>query len=67
MSARWYIVTRGRGSLVRGGPGGHEILLRVLSPGQVARGDATLCADSPLEVLAVPAVAGFEPRPNYSD
>jgi hypothetical protein len=57
--AHWYIVTRGRGSLVRGGPGGHDILLHVLSPGQVVRGDATLCADSALEVLAVPALAGL--------
>jgi len=56
-SGRWYIVTRGSGSLVRGGPGGHDILLRVLAPGQVVRGDGTLCADSTLEVLALPAVA----------
>lgn len=55
---RWYIVTRGTGSLIRGGPGGHDILLRVLSPGQVVRGDGTLCADSALEVLALPAVFG---------
>ncbi len=56
-SGQWFIVTRGRGSLVRGGPGGHEILLRVLSPGQVVRGDGTLCADTTLEVLALPELA----------
>ncbi len=54
---RWYIVTRGTGSLVRRGPGGHDILLRVLAPGQVVRGDGTLCADSTLEGLAIPAEA----------
>jgi hypothetical protein len=53
---RWYVVTRGTGTLSRIGPGGHEILLRVVSPGQVVRGDGTLSADSPLEVLALPAV-----------
>jgi hypothetical protein len=54
---RWYIVTNGTGSLIRTGPGEHEILLRVLRPGQVVKGDGTLCADSSLEVLAVPHVA----------
>jgi hypothetical protein len=29
-------------------------LLRVLSPGQVVRGAGTLCADSALEILALP-------------
>jgi hypothetical protein len=53
-----YIITGGTGSLIRGGPGGHDILLRVLSPGQVVRGDGTLCADSALEVLALPAMKG---------
>jgi len=51
---RCYIVTRGSGTLTREGPGGHEILLRVLAPGQVVRGAGTLCADSTLEVLALP-------------
>ena len=58
-SGRWYIVTRGTGSLIRVGPGGHEILLRLLSPGEVVHGDGTLCADSALEVLALPAVAAM--------
>jgi hypothetical protein len=56
-SDRCYIVTRGTGSLVRGGPGGHDILLRMLSPGQIVRGGGTLCAETTLEVLALPAGA----------
>src|SRR5262249_52846802 len=56
-SDRWYIVTNGTGSLIRTGPGEHEILLRVLQPGQVVKGDGTLCADSALEVLALPTIA----------
>jgi hypothetical protein len=56
-SDRWYIVTNGTGSLIRSGPGEHEILLRVLQPGQVVKGDGTLCADSSLEVLALPTIA----------
>jgi hypothetical protein len=51
---RWLIVTSGRGLLVRTGPGGHEILLGVLGPGQVVRDPGTVCADSPLELLALP-------------
>jgi hypothetical protein len=51
---RCYIVTRGTGSLTREGPGGHEILLRILSPGQVVRGSGTLHAQTSLEVLALP-------------
>jgi hypothetical protein len=54
---RLYIVTSGSGSLVRAGPGGHEILLRVLAPGTVIRDSGTLKADSALELLAVPAKA----------
>jgi CRP-like cAMP-binding protein len=53
-SERCYIVTRGTGMLTREGPGGHEILLRMLSPGQVVRGAGTLRADSSLEILALP-------------
>jgi hypothetical protein len=53
-SERCYIVTRGSGMLTRAGPGGHEILLRMLAPGQVVRGAGTLCADSTLEILALP-------------
>lgn len=53
-AARCYIVTRGTGTLTRDGPGGHEILLRILSPGQVVRGSGTLHADTSLEVLALP-------------
>ncbi len=34
---RLYIVTRGTGVLLREGPGGHEILLGVLAPGQIVK------------------------------
>jgi hypothetical protein len=51
---RCYVVTRGRGLLLRPGPGGHEILLRILSPGQVIREPGTLHAETTLEILALP-------------
>jgi hypothetical protein len=52
-----YIVTSGTGRLFREGPGGHEILLRVLGPGQVIRDGGTLLAETPLEMLVLPANA----------
>jgi hypothetical protein len=51
---RWLIVTSGTGLLLRMGPGGHEILLGVLGPGEVVRDPGTVCADTPLELLALP-------------
>jgi hypothetical protein len=51
---RCYVVTRGRGMLLRPGPGGHDILLRILSPGQVIRDRGTLHAETALELLALP-------------
>jgi hypothetical protein len=51
---RLYIVTGGSGVLLREGPGGHEILLRVLSPGEVVRDSGTVQAETTLELLAVP-------------
>jgi hypothetical protein len=54
---RVYIVTRGQGQLLREGPGGHEILLGVLSPGQVIREGGTLQAETALELLALPVAA----------
>jgi hypothetical protein len=57
-AARTYIVTRGRGLLLREGPGGHEILLRVLGPGAVIREEGTqMVAETTLELLALPAQA----------
>ncbi|HEV7662925.1 MAG TPA: cyclic nucleotide-binding domain-containing protein, partial [Chloroflexota bacterium] len=53
-AARLYIVTSGQGQLVREGPGGHEILLGVLGPGNVMRDGGTLVADTPVELLALP-------------
>jgi CRP-like cAMP-binding protein len=52
---RVYIVTRGTGQLLRDGPGGHDILLRVLMPGQILRDGGTLLAETTLEMLALPA------------
>jgi hypothetical protein len=52
-----YIVTRGRGLLLRDGPGGHDILLRVLAPGEVVCNEGTLVAETALEMLALPACA----------
>jgi hypothetical protein len=56
-ASRLYIVTRGRGLLFRDGPGGHEILLRVLAPGQIVSDDGTLLAETALEMLALPVGA----------
>jgi hypothetical protein len=54
---RLFIVTRGTGVLLREGPGGHDILLGVVSPGQVVTDEGTLCAETTLELLALPAEA----------
>jgi hypothetical protein len=51
---RCYVVTQGSGTLLRPGPGGHDILLRILSPGQVIREPGTVHAESALEILALP-------------
>jgi hypothetical protein len=54
-SDRLFIVRRGTGQIVRDGPGGHDILLRIVRQGAVVdeqRG--TLMAETPLDVLAVP-------------
>jgi hypothetical protein len=52
-----YIVTRGTGVLIREGPGGHDILLGVLAPGQIVKQVGTLQAETALELLALPAGA----------
>jgi len=58
-AARTYIVTRGRGLLLRDGPGGHEILLRVLGPGEVVKDEGTqMVAETTLELLALPGPVG---------
>lgn len=51
---QWFIVTHGMGALVRRGPGGHDILLRVLGPGTVVRDGGLIAADTTLELLALP-------------
>jgi hypothetical protein len=53
-AGRAYVVTRGTGMLVRPGPGDHDILLRVLVPGEVIRERGTLHAETTLELLALP-------------
>jgi hypothetical protein len=50
---RLYIVTRGKGVLFRDGPGGHEILLRILAPGEIVTRCGTLQAETALEMLVV--------------
>jgi hypothetical protein len=54
---RLYIVTRGTGVLIREGPGGHDILLGLLAPGQIVSANGTLEAETALELLALPAGA----------
>jgi hypothetical protein len=52
--AHVFIVTRGTGQLVRDGPGGHDILLRVVRQGAIVSGGDALMAETPLSVLALP-------------
>jgi len=52
---RVYIVTRGTGQVVRDGPGGHDILLRIVRAGAIVSDGDTLLAETPLEILALPA------------
>jgi|SRR5579864_2981445 len=54
-SDRVFIVTNGTGQVVRDGPGGHDILLRIVRQGSVVSDGDTLMAESPLDVLALPA------------
>jgi hypothetical protein len=53
---RLYIVKRGTGQVLRNGPGGHEILLRVVRPGAVVEGSGgdALIAETALELLTLP-------------
>ena len=41
----------------RDGPGGHEILLRVVNRGAVVPGGGTLMADTTLELVEIPGQA----------
>jgi hypothetical protein len=52
--SRVLIVTRGTGQVVRDGPGGHDILLRVVRQGAVVADGNTLMAETPLDVVALP-------------
>ena len=59
---RLYIVTSGTGQVLRDGPGGHDILLRIVRAGAVITDGDTLMADTPLDVLAIPAKASKRDR-----
>ena len=49
-----YCVTRGTAQLLRHGPGGHDILVRIVGPGAIVRDSAILVAQTRLELLAMP-------------
>jgi CRP-like cAMP-binding protein len=51
---RLYIVRRGTGHVLRNGPGGHDILLRVVRPGAIVNGGDALVAETNLDLLTVP-------------
>ena len=54
-AGRLFLVTRGTGQVVRDGPGGHDILLRIVRQGAVVSNGDTLMAETPLDILALPA------------
>ncbi len=61
---RVFIVTRGTGQVVRDGPGGHDILLRIVRQGAVVSDGDTLMAETPLNLLALPAKTRAVSRPD---
>jgi hypothetical protein len=48
------IVKHGTGQVVRDGPGGHDILLRIVGQGAIVADGDTLMADTPLHVVTLP-------------
>jgi hypothetical protein len=52
---RLFIVKRGTGQILREGPGGHDILLRVVREGAIVFDGERLMAETPLELLVLPA------------
>jgi hypothetical protein len=52
---RVYIIKHGTGQVLRDGPGGHDILLRVVREGAVVTDGDTLLAETQLDLLALPA------------
>jgi hypothetical protein len=52
-ASRVFIVRRGTGQVVRDGPGGHDILLRIVRQGAIVSEDGTLMAETPLDLLAL--------------
>ena len=51
---RVYIVTRGTAHVLRDGPGGHDILLRIVRKGAVVSDGDALMAETPLDLVAMP-------------
>jgi hypothetical protein len=51
---RVLIVTNGTGHVLRDGPGGHDILLRIVGQGAVVSDGDALEAATPLDTLALP-------------
>ena len=51
---RAFIVTRGTGHVLRDGPGGHDILIRVVCQGAVVSDGEMLQAETPLDLLTLP-------------
>lgn len=61
-SERLFIVTRGTGQVLRDGPGGHDILLRIVREGAVVSDGDSLMAETPLDLLALPATVSKRDR-----
>jgi hypothetical protein len=51
---RVFIVTHGTGHVLRDGPGGHDILLRIVRSGSVVAEGETLMAETPVDLLMLP-------------
>jgi hypothetical protein len=52
---RVFVVSRGLGYVFRDGPGGHDILLRIVRRGGIVRAGDKLMAETHLDLLALPA------------
>jgi hypothetical protein len=53
-----FIVTKGTGHVVRDGPGGHDILIRIVRQGAVVSDGDALMAETPLDLLTLPKKSG---------
>jgi len=61
-SERVFIVTRGTGHVVRDGPGGHDILIRIVRQGAVVSDGDALQAETQLSLLVLPRKASRPAR-----